>query len=379
MRHPGGGFYSATDADSEGEEGKYFVWTPNEVRALLAGDDAEMVCQYWGITDAGNFEGGSIPHVARDLTEVAHRAGKTPDEAAAAIERARDVLYRARLERVPPLRDEKIIVSWNALMISALVEAGRVLDVPRYTRAAEDAAEFLWSSLRPEGRLLHVWAAGTAKHPAFLDDHALLAGACLDLYESTGARHHVDRAVVLASELNRRFHDPRGGYFFTPVEGETLISRSKSGIDGATPAGNPVAALVHLRLHALTGDEGQRARAEEILRLYHDAAREQPFAYTTHLEALEFLLDTPVEVVVVGRPDDPVTRALWEAVARTYLPERVLVRASPDDPTPPAPARDRPARDGHATAYVCRNYTCSEPTHDPARLEHLLRAAITRP
>jgi uncharacterized protein YyaL (SSP411 family) len=377
MRDPQGGFYSATDADSEGEEGRYFVWTPAEVATVVGADDAELVCRHWGITTDGNFEGRSIAHRAGDVPELAAATGRSIEAIRATIERARAALYAIRAERVPPLRDEKVIVAWNALAISALAEAGRVLDIPAYVDAAVAAAEFIWSSVRrPDGRLLHVWARGSAKQTGFLDDHAFLAAALLDLHEATADRRHLDRARELVATLESHFRDPRGGYFFTPDDGETLITRSKSGADGALPSGNAVAALVQSRLHALTGDDVHRERAEEILRLYHGAAAEQPFAYATYLEALERHGETPVEVVIVGRLEAADAKAMWDVVRRAYLPHRVLVRAQPDDPSPLAPARDRPAQGGRATAYVCHRFTCSAPTTDPAELARLLEAAI---
>jgi uncharacterized protein YyaL (SSP411 family) len=372
MRDPGGSFYSATDADSEGEEGKYFVWTLDEVRAVVGADDADLVCRYWDITEEGNFEGRSIAHVTVSVGQLAKTFGRSPEQAAAAIDAARRRLYEARQKRVPPLRDEKIITAWNALMISGLAEAGRVLGQSTYVDAAAAAAEFVWSRLRRDGRLLHVWAQGVGKQSAFLDDHAFLMAALVDLYEATGDRLHLDRAVELTTDLETHFRDERGGYFFTPDDGEALITRSKAGTDGALPSGNAVAALVHQRLHALTGDDHHRERAEEILRLYHAAAAEQPFAYATYLEALELYAETPTEVVIVGKAGDPDARALEDVVRRTYLPHRALVRVASDDPKPPAPALGRPARGGRATAYVCRNFTCSEPTTDPEALAALL-------
>ncbi len=379
MRDPGGGFYSATDADSEGEEGRFFVWTPEEVAAILGAADADLACRYWGITPEGNFEGRSIAHRAADVAELATSTGRPPDEIRATIEHARERLYAARTRRVPPLRDEKIIVAWNALVIGTLAEAGRVLDVPGYLDAAEKAVGFIDSAMRrSDGRLLHVWARGAAKQLGFLDDHAFLACALLDLYEATGDRRHLERARELATILEHRFHDPRGGYFFTPDDGETLITRSRSGADGALPSGNAVAALVHLRLHALTGEAVHQQRAEEILRLYHDAAAEQPFGFATYLEALERYAETPVEVLIVGHGDGSDARAMWDVVRRTYLPHRVLVRGDVDDPNPPAPARERPSLAGRPTAYVCHRFTCSAPTTDPAELARLL-ADATRP
>jgi uncharacterized protein YyaL (SSP411 family) len=378
MRDPRGGFYSATDADSEGEEGKFFVWTPAEVQAIVGSDDAELVCRYWDITEEGNFEGRSIAHTTIGVDELARLFGRSPEAARAAIERARALLYDARLKRVPPLRDEKVITAWNALMIGTLADAGRAFGVERWVDAAVAAADFLWSDVRRDGRLMHVWAAGAAKQLAFLDDHAFFAAACLDLYEATADRRHLERARDLVAAMDAHFHDDRGGYFYTPDDGETLIMRSKSGADGAIPSGNAVAALVHLRLHALTDEAVHREHAEELLRLYHAAAAEQPFAHVTLLEALEWYAETPIEVVIVGRPDAPDAAALWDVARTAYLPRHLLVRVSPDDRDVPALARDRPAVGGRATAYVCRRFTCSAPTTEPAQLAELLTEA-TRP
>ena len=373
MRDPGGAFYSATDADSEGEEGKFFVWTREEVAHIVDPADVDLVCRHWDITDEGNFEGRSIAHLTLDVEDLAKVFGRSAQATAEAIERARERLYEARARRVPPRRDEKVIVAWNALMISALADAGRVLDVERWIEAAVGAADFLWSAVRRGGRLLHGWALGEAKQLAFLDDHAFLAAACLDLYEATADPRHLERAQTLVDAIDARFHDDRGGgYFFTPSDGEALITRSKSGADGALPSGSSVATITLLRLHAFTGLDRYRARADELLHLYHDAAAQQPFGYATYLEALELYARTPTEVVIVGPRGDAGTRALWDVVRSAYLPHRALVRVEPGDPAPPAPARDRPARDGRPTAYVCRQFTCSAPTTDPAELRGLL-------
>ncbi len=375
MRHPAGAFFSATDADSEGEEGRYFVWTPAEVARLVDPPDVELVCRYWDISEEGNFEGKSIPHVTLDLEQVARVFGRTPEEAAAAIATARTRLLAARNRRVPPLRDEKILVSWNGLMIGTLAEAGRVLRAPRFVAAAVAAADFVWSQVRAGDRLLHGWAAERARQGAYLDDYAFFASALVDLYEATGDRVHLARAVELVGALDARFHDPDGGgYFFTARDEEQLITRTRPGADGSLPSGNAVAALVLLRLHHLTGADRHRERAEEILWAFHAEASQNPFAYTAYLQALEFYGEGPAEVVVVASRGAPDAEELWAEVAAAYLPHHVLVAVEPDDPEPVAPARDRPAVDGQATAYVCRNFTCSAPVTDPALLRDLLRA-----
>jgi len=374
LRHPSGGFFSATDADSEGEEGKFFVWTPKEVTALVGPDDADLVCRYWDISDEGNFEGHSIAHVTLSIEQIARMFGRSVDAARAAIDRARRMLYEARQRRIAPLRDEKILTSWNALMLGTFAAAGRILGEERFVRGAVDAAQFLWSEVRADGRLLHGWAAGKAKQAAFLDDHAFLASALIDVYEATGDRLHVTRAQEIMHALERGFHDAQGGgYFYTPNDVEELIARTKSGTDGSLPSGNAVAARVCLRLHALTGEEWLRERAEEILRLFHDGATRNPFGYASYLEALEMYAHGATDVVVVGAPADPRTRALWRSVAACFVPHGVLVHAIPRDADPLVPARDRPERDGKPTAYVCRGFTCSAPVTEPQELAALLQ------
>jgi len=373
MRHPEGAFFSATDADSEGQEGRYFVWTPDEVAAVVPPADVDLVCRYWDITAEGNFEGRSIPHVTLSPDQVAKLFARSTTEATAAIRRAREALLAVRGRRVPPLRDEKILVGWNALAVGILAEAGRVLGAARFVDAARQAADFIWAHMRAGDRLLHVWTAGQARFGAYLDDHAFLASALVDLFEATGDRAQLARARTLVAHLDSRFRDERaGGYFFTAHDAEQLIARSKSGEDGSLPAGNAVAAHTLLRLYHLTGVETYRARAEEILHVYHAEAVRNPVAYASYLQALELHLEGPTEVVVVGPRDAPDTNALWSVVASAYLPHRILVGTEAVEPEPLAPARDRPGLDGRATAYVCRNFTCSAPVTDPTALRALL-------
>jgi uncharacterized protein YyaL (SSP411 family) len=373
MRHPDGGFHSATDADSEGEEGKFFVWTPSEVAAVVDPGDVELVCRYWDITDEGNFEGKNIAHVTLTIEETATRFGRSPDDVARTLASARQRLYATRSRRVPPACDDKILTSWNALLIGTLADAGRVLDESRYVTAAAAATEFLWTRVRRNGRLLHGWAKGVAKQDAFLDDHAFLAAALLDLYEATGDTLHLGRARELIDVVDARFHDEAdGGYFLAPHDGEALIVRTKSGTDGSIPSGNGVAALTLLRLHDLTGEERFRARAEEILRLYHAAATQNPFGYTTWLEALERWSEGATEVIVIGTPDAPDTEALWRVAASRWIPHRTLVRVRPGAGDLPAIAGDRPQVDGRPTAYVCHHFTCSRPVHTADELAALL-------
>jgi uncharacterized protein YyaL (SSP411 family) len=373
LGHPDGGFYSATDADSEGEEGRYFVWSRDEVARLVEPRDLDLICRYWDVTEGGNFEGHNILHATIRVEQTARLFGQHPEEVRAAIDRARARLLQARSSRVPPLRDEKILTSWNALMIGTLAEAGRVLREARFVAAAARAAEFVWEQMRDGGRLLHGWARGRAKQGAFLDDHANLASALVDLYEATGERRHLERARELVAALDARFRDTQGGaYFFTAHDEERLIARSKSGADSSVPSGNAVAAHALLRLHHLTGDATCLERAEEILRVYQGEAGRNPFGYATYLQALELYSEGPTEVIVVA-DDAGAAKTFWDAVARVYLPHRTLVAATPGDPMPLAPAKDRPAVGGRPTAYVCRHFTCSAPVTTPEELGRLLQ------
>jgi hypothetical protein len=373
MRHPEGGFYSATDADSEGEEGKFFTWTRTEVAAIVEPADLDLVCRYWDVTDEGNFEGHSIPHVTLSLEQVAKLFGRSLEDGRTAVERARQRLFAARQKRVPPLRDEKILTSWNGLMIGTLAEAGRVLRKARFVDAAVTGADFVWTRLRRDDKLLHVWSGGNAKQPAFLDDHVFFAEALVDLYEATGDRTNLNRATQLVAALDARFHDDAGGgYFMGAHDEERLIVRTKPSADSSLPSGNAAAAHLLLRLHHLTGAESYRVRAEEILHLLQSGATENPFGYASLLQAIELHTTGSVEVVIVGAPGRADTEALWEVTAGTFLPHRTLVHAVAGDVDPLAPARGRPAKDDCATAYVGRNFTCSAPVTEPSALRDLL-------
>jgi uncharacterized protein len=376
MRGGEGGLYSAWDADSEGEEGRFYVWTPAEVRALVPQADADLVCRYWDISDGGNFEGRNIPHVTISIDEGARLFGRDPMDAARAIADARDTLYEARSRRVPPLRDDKVLAGWNGLMLGTLARAGRILDEPRWIAAADRNATFLWTTMRRDGRLMHTWRGGEAKILAFLDDHAFVAGGLLDLYEATGDASYLDRARALAGEIERHFRDPeRGGYFFTPNDGESLLTRFKPGADGAVPAGNGAVAMLLLRLHALTGDDELRNRAEEVLRLFATSAARNPFGFVSYIEALEVWTNGFTEVVIVGKIG-PERTVLERAAARRFVANGLTMAVDPDaEGWLPAPARSRGAVGGRATAYVCRNFSCSAPVTSAADLIAVLENA----
>jgi uncharacterized protein len=366
MAAPGGGFFSATDADSEGEEGRFFVWTEPEIRALL-GPDAERFIAFHGVTPEGNFEGENILHVP------------APDEDEwAALAPARKTLYQARARRIPPLRDEKVLAAWNGLAISALAVAGRVLAEPAYLDAAGRAARFVLEAMRPGGRLARTWLDGNPGPAGFLSDHAFLAQGLLDLHEATFEPRWLAAALELATETERLFADPRGGWFVAGSDQERLIAREKPTHDGAEPSGASVATLNALRLEAFTGDAAWRGLAERALRWYAPVLAEQPAALTELLLALDWLTDAPREVVFVWPEGGPQPEALLEVVRRTFLPSAALTGAPEGAALAAltAVARVAAARAtvaGQAAAFVCEGGACKLPATDPRALAEQLR------
>jgi uncharacterized protein YyaL (SSP411 family) len=254
LGHPEGGFYSATDADSEGEEGRYFVWSRDEVAKLVEPADLDLVCRYWDVSETGNFEGHNILHATLTVEQAGRLFGRSPEDVRLALARARARLLDARTARVPPLRDEKILTSWNSLMIGTLAEAGRVLGYRVRRRGRSRGGLHLGADAQRRPAAARM-GTRPGEAGAFLDDHAYLASALVDLYEATGERRRLEQARELITALDARFRDADGGgYFFTAHDEERLIARSKSGADGSVPSGNAVAAHTLLRLHHLTGE-----------------------------------------------------------------------------------------------------------------------------
>jgi uncharacterized protein len=378
MTSPEGAFYSATDADSvvpaggsnegESQEGAYFVWSKAEIeRRLGPGAQTARFLEHYGVTAAGNFEGANILHVAR------------PDEDAwAALATARAQLTAARARRPPPLRDEKILAAWNGLAISAFAVAGRVLCEPRYLDAATRAADFVWSAMRPGGRLVRSWKDDRPGAAGFLDDQAFLTAGLLDLYEAGFDRRWLQAAVDLGAETERRFADPAGGWFMTADDHERLIAREKPIQDGAEPSGTSVALLSALRLHTFTGDDAWRTIAERALVSLAGPLTENPLALTEALIALDYFADEAKEIAVVWPRDADAAdaRPLLDVLARTFVPNRALAGACQADV--PALGRlapfvaDKIALDGRPTAYVCVHGRCDLPVHDPDALAALL-------
>lgn len=387
MTDPDGGFYSAQDADSEGVEGKFYVWTPDEVKAVLGADDGALFCDVYDITPGGNFEGKSIPNrIHTSLASAARRYGMTVEELAQRLETMRRKLFAARGRRVPPHKDDKILTAWNALMIAALAKGAKVLDEPALAERAIQATSFLLAKLRRgDGRLLARYRDGEAAHLAYLDDYAFLTWALLELYEATFEARFLRDALGLTRQMFNLFGDDKdGGLFFTGRDAEALPARPKEVYDGAMPSGNSVAAYTLVRLAQLTGDEALRRKADQQLQAFAGDVRAFPSAHAFFLLALQADVAPSAQVVVVGRSGAPDTEAMLRAVRRVYAPQAVVLLV------PEGEARGEVEAlvpyvsgmrmvDGKATAYLCRHFACQEPTTDPEEVAaQLAEFALSR-
>jgi uncharacterized protein len=355
MRGPEGGFYSALDADSDGEEGKFYVWSAGEFREL-AGDE---VADYYGITDAGNFEGANIPNLIGRL-EAPRPAG---------LDVARAALYEARAKRVWPGLDDKRLASWNALMIAALADAGAVLGRDDYLDAARRAAEFVWTEMRDsDGRLLRSWKDGQARLNAYLEDHAYLVEALLTLYEATFEVRWFDVARETADRMIERFADAeRGGFFTTSADHEQLIARRKDLDDHPIPSGNSAGAYGLLRLAALTGEHAYEEHAESVIRLFGRVAVNHPQAVAHLLRAIDFHASPVKEVALVAPAGADGLGELAAPVRESFRPHVVLA-GGPEGTERPELMRERSAVEGRPAAYVCEHFACLRPVTEPEQL-----------
>jgi uncharacterized protein YyaL (SSP411 family) len=354
MRGPEGGFYSALDADSEGEEGRFYVWTPEQIREVL-GEGADAVVEFYGVSEQGNFEGSNVLHLAGGLE------GDEPD----GLTEMRHALFEARAKRVRPGLDDKRLTAWNALAIAALADAGAVLGREDYLDAARTCADFVLTGLRdPDGRLLRTYKDGRAHLDAYLEDHSFLLEALLTLYESSFEVRWFEAAQALAETMIERFGDPeRGGFYSTAADHEVLIARRKEVGDHPIPSGNSSAAMGLLRLAALTGERRYEAAAEGVFALFAEPAVKHPDAFAHLLRALDFHLSPTKEIALVG--DDLTELA---AVVRERNRPHLVLAGGPEGTEQPPLLADRTTVDGHPAAYVCENFTCRLPVTDPAEL-----------
>ncbi|MBI2872724.1 MAG: thioredoxin domain-containing protein [Chloroflexi bacterium] len=379
MTGPDGGFYSTQDADSEGEEGRYYLWTSSEVLETLGKEDGQVVNRYFGITPEGNFEGRTILHVPQEPEAVAQELGMSVKELATVVERGRRRLLEARGRRVAPGRDDKLLTAWNGLMLRSLAEAAAVLGREDYRRVASASASFLTTTLRQDGRLLRTFKDGQAKLKGCLEDYALLIDGLLALYEATFHRQWLDEARGLADAMLDLFWDDGAKLFYdTGRDHDPLVVRPRDTYDNALPCGQSAAADVLLRLAVLAGADSYSRRATASLRSMGKLVAEHPLGFGHWLCALDFYLSTPKELAIVGPLQDEATLALLQVAQRPFLPNKVVVAWDPADGQAAAQGipflESRGMVDGRPTAYVCQHYACQAPVTEPHALAEQLGA-----
>jgi uncharacterized protein YyaL (SSP411 family) len=361
MLAPGGGFASSQDADSEGEEGRFYVWSEAEIDALLPASDAALFKRVYDVTASGNWEGKNI------LNRRAHPQLLSAD-AVATLERCRKILFEARQKRVPPGRDDKVLADWNGLMIAALARAAAVFRRPEWLSPARAAFDFVAQNMAaPDGRLHHAWRAGRASAAGLLEDHAAMARAALALHQATGEARYLTQAIAWAEAAQRHFAAPDGGYFVSADDASDVLVRPRTAGDNATPSGNGLMAEVEARLWQLTGEDRWRIQAEATIGAF--TGLDQALAAMPSLLAAADFLGRGVTAVIAGEPSNPATEVLLVAALAHSDPAVTVLRAPDPDALPPGhPAHGKGAVEGEPAAYVCQNGTCSLPVTDPATL-----------
>jgi uncharacterized protein YyaL (SSP411 family) len=386
LTSPEGGFYCAEDADSEGVEGKFYVWTPAEVAAVLGEADVQVWCRAYGVTAQGNFEEeghrASVVHVALSAEQTAKLLGRPLADVERILAGGRARLFEARARRVRPHRDEKVLTSWNGLMIGAMARAGATLEEPRYVEAARRAAALVLEKSRRDGRLLRSYIDGEARHLGALDDYAFLIDGLLELYQATFESRWLLEADALCRDMVRLFWDgTAGGFFHTGSDAEKLLTRPRDPYDGAVPSGNSVAIGVLARLSLMTGDAELRRHAEQTVRVFLPYLQQSPTAFPQMLMGLEDILSTRKEVVLAAKPEDASLAALLRVVRRRFLPGAVVMLHPGGEEGAKLAERftllegrvSNTHRDLFAIAYVCAGTTCLAPVSTAEELDALLK------
>ena len=374
MRAPEGGFYSALDADAEGEEGRSYSWTPAEVRALLDKETADLFMRCYDVSEAGNFEKSNILHLPHDLGAVAKREGMKLEALRELLQDARQILLEARKLREPPFRDEKILASWNGMAIRALAEAGGALNQPRFLEAAVSGLDFLLGSMREGDRLRRSYKDGTARIDAFLEDYGGVGNAILSVYEATLEPRWLKEAAWITERVVDLFWDDNDGIFHDgPKDGEVLTVRARDLMDNATPSGNSLAVELLIRSAHLFGEERHRDIANRVLDREAGLMARFPSAFGRLLGALDRTVADPVEIAIVGARDDSRTLELLQAALSPYLPNRTIAGTAPGEALPyRLPVLEGRDRGTEPTAYVCERYACKAPVFDAVALAEQL-------
>ena len=378
MTSPEGGFYSAEDADAEGEEGKFHVWTLKEIEDALDKENASKYCAVYDITSKGNFEGKNIPNLLQGtLSKITRENSIAEDDVLLSLEGARQTLFATREKRIHPHKDDKILTAWNGLMISALAKGAQVLGNAPYLEAAEQAANFVLTHLkRNDGRLLARYREGDAAYLGYLDDYAFFIGGLLELYSASGKPQFLKNAIHLQEEQERLFLDEEdGGYYLTGVDAEELLFRPKESYDGALPSGNSIAALNLFRLARLTGDERWERKAEQQLLSFRPVLEEHPSGYTAFLQALQFALHPSQELILAGSLDSEALPEMRETFFSAFRPYASVLyqEGSISDIIPWT--QDYEIEEGHVTAYLCQNFTCQRPVQQIDEFQALLNGS----
>ncbi|MBI4633768.1 MAG: thioredoxin domain-containing protein [Deltaproteobacteria bacterium] len=371
-----GEFYSTQDADSEGAEGKYYVWTEKEIKSILGEKEGELFCQYYGVTQPGNFEGGNILTGSRTYEQVAKRVGTTAEQVEEFIRESKKKIRMAREARVKPYRDEKALAGWNGLMLSAFAKAARAWDRPDYLLVAEKNGDFMLTHLYREGKLLHSYKDGRAPLDGYLDDYACVIDSFIELYQSTFDFKWLKKATELAAVMIELFwDDENGAFFFTAKDHEKLIVRTKDFYDSATPSGNSLAALDLLKLAVVTGRDEYRVKAEHVFQNASTMAAESPSAFSQLLCALDYYFAGAKEIVLAGEKTAPSLGEFKKRVFRHYLPNAVVLFCDSGDKDMPLlipSLQGKGPVHGKTAVYVCENFTCKEPLTEGDEIDFLL-------
>jgi hypothetical protein len=370
LRHPEGGLYSSLDADSEGHEGKYYLWTLSDLTcALPHPDDARLITDAYGITEAGNFEGATVLHRAMSEEDLAGRFNLTLADLQRRLASLRQLMLRYREQRIPPATDDKVLVSWNALALSAFAEAARYLRRDDYAKIAQQIGHFLLTQLAPEGRLLRSWRDGAARHPAYLEDHAALVMALLKLYQMDANVRWYQSANSLAEVMLTLFPHELGGFYDTGHDQDSLFIRPRDLQDNATPCGNSLAAFALLSMAEFNGNPEWRSHAESTIALIQTSAGRYPTAFGCWLQAADFALNPSRQIALLGDPTSLDTQALLAVIELAYRPDTSLARSpAPVPPGSPPLLDGRSLMDGRSTVYVCQNFVCHLPVTSPEAL-----------
>jgi len=385
-----GGFYSAEDADSEGVEGKFYVWTEDEIRKVLKGEEADLIINVFNVKKSGNFSdeasgentGANILHLEKTLTEVAFKNKTSVDELKERVETARQKLFTARNKRIHPHKDDKILTDWNGLMIAALAKGAQACNEPEYANAAKRAADFILTDMRrTDGRILHRYRDGHAAILANVDDYAFLIWGLLELYETVFDVHYLQTALDLNNEMIKYFWDEQnGGFYFTADDAEELIVRQKDIYDGAIPSGNSVAVLNLFRLARITANSDLEDKANKIMIAFSKDVKSVPSGYTQMMVGLDFGIGPSYEIVIVGNPEAKDTKEMLNSLRKHFIPNKVVLLRPSDQEAPDIIrlakfTEYQSSFDGKATAYVCLDYACKMPTTDTEEMLKLLNVS----